>query len=231
MSLFALGDTHLSFGVQKPMDIFGGWQDYEQRLEKNWRSIVKAEDTVLICGDVSWGMKLHEALPDFHFLESLPGKKLLMKGNHDYWWETAAKMKKFFDENGICSIDFLYNNSHLLGDIAVAGTKGWFYDCGADDEAKALNRELCRLKLSLQQAQKLGAREIVAFLHYPPISNKAACDEIIDMLAQYGVKRCYYAHLHGVSIKNAFVGEHKGIKFSLISGDSLGFCPKLIEKF
>lgn len=230
MSLFAIGDTHLSFGVEKPMDVFNGWNDYEKRLEDNWRKVVRENDTVLICGDVSWGMKLHEALEDFRFLDSLPGKKLLMKGNHDYWWETKSKMQKFLADNSIKSIDFLFNNAYSFGDISVAGTKGWFYDSGAEDEAKALNREICRLKLSLQEAEKLSG-EIVAFLHYPPISNKAVCNELVDLLKQYGVKRCYYAHLHGVSIRSAFVSEHEGIKFHLISGDSLGFCPKLIEKF
>lgn len=230
MSLFAIGDTHLSFGVEKPMDVFQGWNDYEKRLEENWHKVVRAEDTVLICGDVSWGMKLNEALPDFLFLESLPGKKLIMKGNHDYWWETKSKMQKFLADNGVSSVDFLFNNAFHIGDISVAGTKGWFYESGAEDEAKALNRELCRLKLSLQQAQKLGG-ETVAFLHYPPISNKAVCSEIVDLLTDYGVKRCYYAHLHGASIRNAFVSEYNGVNFHLISGDSIGFCPKLIEKF
>ncbi len=230
MSLFAIGDTHLSFGVEKPMDVFHGWNDYEKRLETNWRNIVTDDDTVLICGDVSWGMKLEESLPDFKFLESLPGKKLLMKGNHDYWWETVSKMNRLFDANSITSIGFLFNNAVRLGDICVVGTKGWFYDSGAEDEEKALNRELCRLKLSLQQAHKLGG-EPVAFLHYPPISNRAACEEIVDLLAGYGVKRCFYAHLHGPSIKNAFIGDYKNIRFSLISGDSLGFCPRLVEKF
>lgn len=230
MSLFAIGDTHLSFGVEKPMDVFNGWNDYEKRLEENWRKIVGEDDTVLICGDVSWGMKLNEALPDFRFINSLPGKKLLMKGNHDYWWETKSKMKRMFDDNSLDSIDFLFNNAVKCGNVSIAGTKGWFYDSGAEDEAKALNRELCRLKLSLQAATKLGG-EVVAFLHYPPISNRAVCEEIVDLLVEYGVRRCYYAHLHGASIKNAFTGEYKNVRFSLISGDSLGFCPKLIEKF
>ncbi len=230
MSLFAIGDTHLSFGVEKPMDVFNGWNDYEKRLEENWRKIVGDGDTVLICGDVSWGMKLGEALPDFRFLDSLPGQKLLMKGNHDYWWETKTKMKRLLDDNSISSIDFLFNNAVRCGDISVAGTKGWFYDIDVEDEQKALNRELGRLKLSLQQAVKLGG-EPVAFLHYPPISNRAVCEEIVDLLVEHGVERCYYAHLHGPSIKNAFSGEYRNVRFSLISGDSLGFCPKLIEKF
>ena len=230
MSLFAIGDTHLSFGVEKPMDVFHGWSGYEQRLEENWRKIVKEDDTVLICGDVSWGMKLPEALEDFRFLHSLPGKKILMKGNHDYWWETKAKMQRFLADNGIDSIDFLFNNAFRFGDISIAGTKGWFYESGAEDEEKALNREVGRLRRSLQEAQKLGG-ETVAFLHYPPVSNKAAVNELIGVLKEFDVKRCYYAHLHGASIRNAFVSEYEGVQFHLISGDSLGFCPKLIEKY
>lgn len=229
MSLFALGDTHLSFGSEKPMDIFAGWSDYESRLEKNWRSVVGEDDTVVICGDVSWAMKLDEAMPDLSFLDSLPGKKLLMKGNHDYWWETVKKMKAALAAESISSIDFLYNNAFALGDICIAGTKGWFFDSGAEDEAKALNRELCRLRLSLEQAKGFGGEPVV-FLHYPPISHRAVCEEIIDVLCQFGVKRCYYAHLHGPSIKGAYVGEYRGVNFSLVSGDSLGFCPKLIKK-
>ena len=175
-------------------------------------------------------MKLHEVLPDLRFLDSLPGKKLLMKGNHDYWWETKAKMQRFLADNGIESIDFLFNNAFRMGDICIAGTKGWFYDSGAEDEAKALNREMGRLRLSLKEAQKLGGEPVV-FLHYPPISNRAVCNELTDILTEFGVKRCYYAHLHGASIRNAFVSEHNGIRFSLISGDSLSFCPILVEKF
>ncbi len=229
MSLFAIGDTHLSFGVEKPMDVFGGWQDYENRLAENWRSVVKEDDTVIVCGDVSWGMKLPEALPDFRFLDSLPGQKLLMKGNHDYWWETCSKMAAFLAANGVTTLRFLFNNAYRFGDVAVAGTKGWFFDSGAEDEEKALNRELCRLRLSLEKAAALGG-EPLAFLHYPPISRKAVCEEIVAVLHEFGVRRCYYAHLHGVSIKNAYIGEYNGIRFDLISGDSLGFCPKLIEK-
>ncbi|MBQ7100617.1 MAG: metallophosphoesterase, partial [Clostridia bacterium] len=160
MSLFAIGDTHLSFGVEKPMDVFHGWSGYEQRLEENWRKIVKEDDTVLICGDVSWGMKLPEALEDFRFLHSLPGKKILMKGNHDYWWETKAKMQRFLADNGIDSIDFLFNNAFRFGDICIAGTKGWFYENGAEDEEKALRREAGRLRRSLSVAKYFGCEPI-----------------------------------------------------------------------
>ena len=229
MSLFAIGDTHLSFGTEKPMDVFGGWQEHESRLEKNWRSVVKEEDTVILCGDISWGMKLPEALPDFRFLDSLPGQKLLMKGNHDYWWETCSKMTAFLEANGVATLRFLFINAYPFGAFTAAGTKGWFYDSGAEDEEKALNRELCRLRLSLEKAAALGGEPLV-FLHYPPISSKAVCEEIIAVLGEFGVRRCYYAHLHGSSIKNAYIGEYRSIRFDLISSDSLGFCPKLIEK-
>ena len=228
MSLFAIGDTHLSRGVDKPMDIFHGWGDYEKRLEENWRSIVKETDTVLICGDVSWGMRLGEALEDFRFLDSLPGRVILMKGNHDYWWETKTKMQNFLLSNGIEKIDFLFNNAFLIDGIAVAGTKGWFFD-SAENEEKALNRECMRLDASLKCAEELGG-ETMAFLHYPPLSRKAVCREIIEILKSHGVRRCFYAHLHGPTVKGAYVGDFEGIDFRLISGDSLGFVPKLIQK-
>ena len=230
MSLFAIGDTHLSFGVEKPMDIFAGWNDYEKRLEENWRAVVGEDDTVLICGDVSWGMSLSEALPDLRFFRSLPGKVVLMKGNHDYWWETRAKMERFLAENSIDCVDFLYNNAFQFGSIAVAGTKGWFFDSGAPDEMKALNRECCRLEMSLGCAQKFGT-EIVAFLHYPPLTQKACCREIIELLKSYGVKRCFYGHLHGKLTGVAYEGDFEGIDFRLISADCLSFMPKLIERY
>lgn len=229
MSLFAIGDTHLSFGVEKPMDVFRGWSDYEKRLEENWHGVVSPEDTVLICGDVSWALKLSEALPDLRFLQSLPGSKLLMKGNHDYWWETRSKMEKFLADNSVTGIDFLYNNAFSVDGIAVAGTKGWFYDSGAEDEAKALNRECCRLRLSLQKAAELPG-EKVAFLHYPPLSVKAVCRELIDILHEFGITRCYYAHLHGAGGAAAYEGDFEGVDFRLISADRLGFMPKLICK-
>ena len=211
------------------MDIFAGWENHTELLHDAWTRLVQPEDTVVLAGDISWGMTLSEALPDFRFLDSLPGQKLLMKGNHDYWWETCSKMAAFLAANEVTTLRFLFNNAYRFGDVAVAGTKGWFFDSGAEDEEKALNRELCRLRLSLEKAAALGG-EPLAFLHYPPISRKAVCEEIVAVLHEFGVRRCYYAHLHGVSIKNAYIGDYEGIRFDLISGDSLGFCPKLIEK-
>lgn len=229
MSLFAIADTHLSFGTDKPMNIFAGWQDFEERLEKNWNSIVTENDTVVIAGDISWGMKLEEALEDFCFLDRLNGTKIVMKGNHDYWWSTKSKTEKFLAENGINSIKILFNNAYRVGDISVCGTRGWFFDCSKQEDQKVLAREVGRLKASIDEAKRLGGEPIV-FLHYPPISLTETCSEIYDLLMREGIKTCYYGHLHGSSVNWSFRGESDGIKFDLISADYLGFCPKLIKK-
>lgn len=225
MQLYVIGDTHLSFGVDKPMDIFRGWSDYVDRLETNWRDIVSQDDTVLIAGDISWGMSLKEALPDFKFIDSLPGKKIIMKGNHDYWWETKTKMERFFNENGIGSISVLFNNSYRIGDVSVFGTRGWFYDAHGEHDEKVINREIGRLKLSFAEAEKLGG-EAVAFLHYPPVYAGRECPEIMTALIECGVKRCYYGHLHGKrNHELAVTGIYKGIDFYLVAGDYTGFRP------
>jgi len=228
MSLFALGDTHLSLKANKPMDVFSGWNDYVPRLEKNWRAIVKEEDTVVLAGDISWAMRLSETEEDFAFIESLPGKKIIMKGNHDYWWETKTKMEAFFKENSFNSIEILFNNAFKIGDFCVCGTRGWFFDDDSEQSEKLISREVGRLNKSIDEAEKLGG-EIIVFLHYPPITRNAKCSEIYETLVKRGVKRCYYAHLHGEAHRYAFQGESDGINFSLISGDYLKFCPKLIE--
>jgi predicted phosphohydrolase len=231
MSLFAIGDTHLSFGSDKPMDIFCGWQDYEKRLAENWRATVGRDDTVVIAGDITWAMRLEDTLRDFAFLDDLPGKKLLLKGNHDYWWSTKKKAETFFLQNGFSSLGILYNNAYRLGGVAVCGTRGWFFDCDEDGGNKIILREAGRLRMSIGAAKKLGG-EPVAFLHYPPVSSDGShCREILDVLKDEGIKRCYYGHLHGPSCRYAVNGKVEGIKFSLISGDFLGFCPKLVEKY
>jgi predicted phosphohydrolase len=230
MSLFALGDTHLSLGTNKQMDVFSGWNDYVPRLEKNWRAVVGDDDTVVIAGDISWEMNLNDTFADFRFLDSLPGTKIIMKGNHDYWWETKTKMERFFSDNSLESIKILFNNAYEAGDFCVCGTRGWFFDDESDAQAKLISREVGRLNLSLDAAEKTG-KEPIVFLHYPPLSNNAKCDEIYDTLVRRGVKRCFYAHLHGEAHRYAFQGKSDGITFSLISGDYLKFCPKLIEKY
>lgn len=227
MSLFVIGDTHLSLGTAKPMDIFVGWENYVERLEKKWRAIVNNNDTVVIAGDVSWGMSLDDSLVDFRFLDSLPGEKIIMKGNHDYWWNTRKKMEQFFVDNSLETIKILHNNAYRVNDIAVCGTRGWFFDCESIEDKKVLNREAGRLSTSIKAAKELGG-EPVAFLHYPPLSNDKVCQEIMQVLIDEKIERCYYAHLHGASCSNAFNGEYENIKFSLISADYLSFCPKLI---
>lgn len=232
MSLFAIGDTHLSFGTDKPMDIFKGWSDYVERLESNWRRDVTDKDTVVINGDFSWAMSLEQATADFKFIDSLPGKKLISKGNHDYWWSTKSKMDKYLAENGFDSVSILHNNAYAVGNVAVCGTRGWFFDAHEDEQTdkKVLLREAGRLKMSVDEAKKTGLEPVV-FLHYPPLTQTAVCTEIYDVLVSEGIKRCYYGHLHSASTQKSVNGEVDGISFSLVSSDFLGFAPKLIEKF
>ena len=224
MALYAIGDTHLSLSSGKPMDVFGGgWTGYVDKLKEGF-SQIRPEDTVVLCGDLSWAMGLEEAREDFAFLNALPGKKLLMKGNHDYWWNTAAKMERFFQENGFTTFHLLHNNCHFYGDIALCGTRGWFYEEDREGHGtKIFNRELIRLEAG-------GEKEKFCFLHYPPLYQGYRCQEIIDLMERYGVTRCYYGHLHGGSHRLAASGKHGGIEYHLVSADYLGFRPeKLVE--
>lgn len=227
MALFVLGDTHLSLGGNKPMDVFGGaWVDYVDKLKAGFQ-VVQETDTVVLCGDISWGMSLQEAKPDFQFLqELLPGRKILLKGNHDYWWETVSKMTRFFEAEGLENFEFLHNNCLCYGDVALCGTRGWFLDVekGPHNE-KMLRREVMRLEASLKAA---GDREKICFLHYPPLYQGYHCQEITALLTQYQVPRCYYGHLHGRSTRAAFEGDYQGTAFALVSADHLHFMPKKI---
>ncbi len=229
MSIFAIGDTHLTFSTDKPMDIFRGWTDYVARLEKNWRAVVSDGDTVVIPGDISWAMTLEQAKNDFAFLDSLPGKKLIMKGNHDYWWTTKRKMDTFIAENGFDSLSILHNNAFRVGDFTLCGSRGWFFDAENSD-SKVLLREAGRLDMSIEEGKKLGG-ELIVFLHYPPVMTNMRCNEMMAVLKKHGIERCYYGHLHGESTLRAVRETVDGIKFSLVSADFLEFCPKIIEKF
>lgn len=230
MSVWAIGDLHLSLGGDKPMDVFGGWKDYVQRLEANWRSCVAAEDTVVVAGDISWAMRLEECDRDFAFLQSLPGEKLLLKGNHDYWWTTMAKMKSYLVEKGFSSLGFLFNNAFLREGLALCGTRSWLFETGEEPDAKVARREAGRLKMSLDDAARQNADvERVVFLHYPPVFMEAKAPEMLDLLGEYGVKRCYYGHLHGPAIRHAVEGRVAGVQYRLISADALSFEPLKIE--
>lgn len=229
MSLFAIGDTHLSFGTDKPMNVFRGWDNYVERLETNWNNLISEDDTVVIMGDISWAMNFKEMLEDFRFINSLKGQKIILKGNHDYWWNTMTKMNAFLEENSFDSIKFLFNNAYLCDGISVCGTRGWFYDAENDDNTeKIILREAARLRTSIKAGRELGGEPVV-FLHYPPVSKTQICQPIVDVLKEENIKHCYYAHLHSASAYNSFNGEMDGIKYELLSADYLKFCPKPIQ--
>ncbi len=229
MSLFGLGDLHLSLGTDKPMDVFSGWNDYVERLEQNWKKLVTADDTVVLAGDISWAMKLEHTFTDFSFIHSLPGKKLLLKGNHDYWWSTKRKMDEYLAANGFSSMQILFNNAYRVGDLTVCGTRGWFLENDTPEDVKVLNREVGRLRMSLDEARKLGGEPVV-FLHYPPYYRGIECREITDVLVEYGVRRCYYGHIHGKkNFRLAFEGEYRGVGFRLISCDKAAFMPVFVR--
>jgi len=226
MALYAIGDLHLSLSTDKSMEIFGGaWQGYVQKLEASL-SCLQDGDTLVLAGDTSWGIDLQEAEADFRFLDRFPGRKLLVKGNHDYWWTTVSKMKNFFAEKEIRTLDFLHNNCAFYGDYALCGTRGWFLEEEQKShDAKILNRELLRLETSLKAAD---GHRILCFLHYPPLYQGYECPEVIRLLEQYRVERCYYGHLHGPTIRRAVEGLRGDVWYSLISADALDFCPKKI---
>lgn len=223
MAIYTIGDLHLSLGCEKPMDIFPGWQGYMEKLEHHWNTLVHPEDTVVLAGDTSWAMKLEDTAADFSFLQRLPGQKLLLKGNHDYWWTTVKKMERFLQEKGFDSLHILHNNSILAEGLAVCGTRSWMFDVGEPHDEKVMNRELGRLRASLEAAPE-GA-ERVAFLHYPPVYPNANAQQVIDLLKEYNVKHCFYGHLHGNAIRFAVQGMVDGIEYRLISADALAFCP------
>lgn len=227
MALYAIGDTHLSLGGSKAMDTFGGaWEGYVDKLKAGFAGL-SAEDAVVLCGDLSWGMSLEEALPDFLFLDALfPGKKYLLKGNHDYWWTTANKMHTFWNNHGINDFELIHNNCRFYGDVALCGTRGWFFEEDGDGSyEKVFRREVMRLEASLKAA---GEAEKLCFLHYPPLYEGYICQEIVDLLEYYRVTACYYGHLHGGSRRLAREGRRGGVEYHLIAGDHLNFRPRLV---
>ena len=233
MALYTIADLHLSKGVEKPMDIFGGrWQGYMEKIERNWRAVISPDDTVVIGGDISWGINLQQSLPDFQLLNDLPGKKIIGKGNHDLWWSTVRKMKQFFEDNNIKNIDFLFNNCFIYDNIGICGTRGWFFEENFKEchDEKIFRRELMRLETSFKAAKAQQAEELYCFLHYPPIYTNFRCGEIIELMQRYDVTHCIYGHLHSDSLRYAVTGMHDGIDFKLVSGDYIDFMPILLKK-
>lgn len=227
MALYAIGDLHLCLGAQKPMDIFGGaWVGYMDKLKKSL-SVIQPNDTTVLLGDLSWALDLQEAFDDFSFINEIPGRKIILKGNHDYWWSTASKFYSFCDENGFSNQLILNNNHYEYEGWAICGTRGWFYEeekSGAHDE-KVFKRELLRLEASLKSAGDLPK---LVFLHYPPRYKGYECPEILELMKQYGVSRCFYGHLHGQSHGLAMEGLWDGIEYKLVSADKLDFRPYLV---
>ena len=240
MSIFVMADLHLSSAVNKPMDVFGArWTDYMKKIKKNWSAVVSKDDTVIVPGDISWAINYDEARDDFKFIEELPGKKLIGKGNHDYWWGTMAKNRNFLMENGFTTIDFLYNNAYKVEDYIICGTRGWYVDeklhAGNMKDVeyqKIVSREVQRLKMSLDEAVKLrkNSEQILVFFHFPPVFNSFVCDEIIDVLLEYNIKNCYFGHIHGTyNIPRNL--EYKGISFTIISSDYCNFVPMIVAPY
>ena len=224
MALYAIGDLHLCLGADKPMDIFGGaWVGYMEKL-KAGLSGIRPEDTTVLLGDLSWALSLEAAGADFAFINQIPGRKIILKGNHDYWWSTVKKFNEFCQANSYSDMHILNNNSFEYDHIAICGTRGWFYEenrSGKEDE-KVFLRELLRLETSLKSA---GDREKIVFLHYPPFYKGYRCDEIMELLHKYNVRRCFYGHLHGASHGLALEGLWEDIDFRLVAADRINFTP------
>ncbi len=224
MALYAIGDLHLCLGAPKPMDVFGGaWVGYMDKLKNGLRAISE-EDTTVLLGDLSWALDLPSAKEDFAWINDIPGRKIILKGNHDYWWSTAAKFTKFCQENNFSHMELLNNNCFEYDNWAICGTRGWFFEeerSGQHDE-KVFKRELMRLEASLKAA---GEKNKMVFLHYPPRYKGYTCDPILELLERYQVRRCFYGHLHGGSHKLAMEGIWDGVEFRLVSADYLNFVP------
>lgn len=226
MALFVIGDLHLALGCDKPMDIFPGWEGYLPKLEAGWRAAITPQDTVVLAGDTSWAMSLDNIFEDFSYIQALPGRKILLKGNHDYWWSTRAKLEEYVERHGFDSIAFLHNNSFWVDGMAVCGTRGWVNDASGGHDQKIIEREAGRLELSLSSVEgEDGFGEKIVFTHYPPVSTNSFTGKFVDVMRRNGVKRCFYGHLHGESIRWAVQGEREGIAYRLVSADGLGFVP------
>lgn len=239
MAVFVISDLHLDTVTnEKTMEIFGNrWQGYIDKIKNNWTSLITDEDTVIIPGDISWALTIEDSIADLKWIDSLPGKKIIMKGNHDFWWSTLSKLKKSFCENGITGIDILYNNAIEVENYIVSGSRGWFVDKSVQpiktvnaDHSKIINREVIRLRLSLDAAKALQektGKEIIVFFHFPPIWGDFQCIEILNTLKEYNITRCYFGHIHGCYSQEALL-KWENIEFRMISADFIDFIPQII---
>jgi len=227
LALYSISDLHLSFSCDKPMDIFRGWENHTDRLAANWNRVVTDDDTVVLPGDFSWGLKIEETLKDFEFLSKLNGKKIILKGNHDLWWGTKKKILEFFEKNDINNIEILFNNAFLVDGVSVCGSRGWFIDSPESDK-KILLREAARLETSIKAGIELGGEPIV-FIHYPPVYGDFVCREIFDIIKKYDIKKVYHGHIHGAGL-NKSVSHFEGVDFKLVSCDCVDFTPVFVKK-
>ncbi len=227
MAIYAIGDLHLSVAAKKPMDIFSGWDNHAEKLQENWNKKIAAEDTVILAGDTSWGMSLPQAVPDFRIIHNLPGQKLILKGNHDYWWASLTKMNTVLEEHGLTSIRFLHNNSYFVQGVHICGSRGWIFENGQPHDEKIIRREALRIEASLKSRGPQKG-ETVLFLHYPPLFAGQTLEPFLQLMHKYNVRRCYYGHIHGPAHKYAVEGRVQGIDFFMISSDYIEFDPVLV---
>lgn len=233
MAIFAISDLHLSLGGEKPMSVFGSrWENYTDKMLQNWNSIVKDDDLVIIPGDISWATYIEDALPDFKYIHSLNGKKLIFKGNHDYWWTTSAKMKAFLESHGFDSIEILQNKAYVFDNIAICGTRGWTIpsSVASPEDKKIFEREKQRLILSLEDAVSKKPDNIIVATHYPPVEKGQSVSDFLSIMREYGVEKCIFGHLHAASHAIAPIGNFSGIQLNLVACDYLDFMPLLLHK-
>ncbi|MDL2232813.1 metallophosphoesterase [Ruminococcaceae bacterium OttesenSCG-928-L11] len=229
MAIYAIGDLHLSVAAKKPMDVFPGWDNHAEKLIENWNRVVGPHDTVVLNGDTSWGMTLQQALPDFRLIHQLPGKKIIIKGNHDYWWASATKMRELFAENSLDSLYILHNNSFTVEGVHICGSRGWMFETGERHDEKLINREAMRIDASIRSVGEQEGERLL-FLHYPPLYANQRLEPFLAVMHQYGIRRCYYGHIHGAGHKYAVQGMIQGIEFTMISADYIDFTPVLVHR-
>ncbi|MBP1919803.1 metallophosphoesterase [Youngiibacter multivorans] len=230
MALYAISDLHLSLSGEKPMDVFSDvWKDHQQKIEDNWREIVRDSDTVLMAGDLSWSLRMDSGKQDLDYLSGLPGRKILIKGNHDYWWKGITKLNSMYPD-----IDFIQNNSFLWDGYAVCGSRGWMIPGSAtfdeENDRKIFERELIRMRLSLESAKRVADNGIIAMIHYPPTNETFQDSAFTDLFEEYCVEKVIYGHLHGNALKRVMEGTRKGVEYILTSCDHIGFRPVLIKE-
>lgn len=227
MALYAISDLHLAFNSEKPMDIFGdNWANHDEKIKENWMNFINENDTVLIAGDISWSMKVEEGKNDLDFINSLPGKKILVRGNHDYWWTSITKLNAMYED-----MHFIQNNYFVYEEYAICGSRGWITPKSSKfttHDKKIYDRELIRLRLSLESAKKDGYSKIIVMLHYPPVNDSEEENEIIEIIEEFNVEKVIYGHIHGAGLPWAFEGCKKDVEYVLTSCDHIDFKPKLI---